>query len=158
MKKILVGIVNSLIKVNIYFMVICGIVLFFLVNLQVIFRFFIHSSIAWSEELSRFFGISLIFSGATLAIREESHLGFDILVKLFPAKLKTINRNFIRLCILFYAIVLAYEGILWLKNVSLAESLVLEINMFWIHLPFVLCTFLMIIYLIYLLVKKEYHE
>ena len=154
MKTIFTKIIDALTKFNIYFMASCAALLFTLVVLQVVFRFFIHYSIAWSEELSRFLGVWLVFFGATLAVKEESHLGIDFLINRFPYKLKIINRKFIQICILGYAIVLTYEGILWLKMVTIRESLVLQINMFWIYLPVVFCTFLMVLYLIYILLKK----
>ncbi len=154
MKKGLTKIIEILNKLNINSMVICGAILFMLVNLQVFFRFFVHSSIDWSEELSRYIGVCLIFLGATLGVKEEVHLGIDLLIKRFPDRLKIVNRRFIQLCVLGYAIVLTYEGVLWLKIVTVRESLVLQLNMFWVYLPVVLCTFLMIIYLIDLLFKK----
>ena len=84
MKTIFTKIIDALTKFNIYFMASCAALLFTLVVLQVVFRFFIHYSIAWSEELSRFLGVWLVFFGATLAVKEESHLGIDFLINRFP--------------------------------------------------------------------------
>ncbi len=51
---------------------------------NVIFRYFLNSSIAWSEEVSRFMLIWLSFLGAVIAFMKNEHLGLDILVKFLP--------------------------------------------------------------------------
>jgi len=69
--------------------VIIGILLASMVVLvfgNVIFRYFFNSSIAWSEEVSRFMLIWLAFLGAVIAFMKNEHLGLDILVKFLPPK------------------------------------------------------------------------
>mgnify|MGYP000981630895 CR=1 FL=1 len=51
---------------------------------NVIFRYFLNTSIAWSEEVSRFMLIWLSFLGAVIAFMKNEHLGLDILVKFLP--------------------------------------------------------------------------
>jgi len=51
---------------------------------NVIFRYFLNSSISWSEEISRFMLIWLAFLGAVIAFMKSEHLGLDILVRFLP--------------------------------------------------------------------------
>ncbi len=51
---------------------------------NVIFRYFLNSAIAWSEEVSRFMLIWLSFLGAVIAFMKNEHLGLDLLVKYLP--------------------------------------------------------------------------
>lgn len=53
---------------------------------NVISRYFLNAAIAWSEEISRFMLIWLVFLGANLAYINDEHLGLDILVKAVPKK------------------------------------------------------------------------
>ena len=62
------------------------IVIFF----QVIFRYVLHASIPWSEELSRYCMIYTAFIGVGAGIKAGSHTGVDAFVSFMPAKLKKI--------------------------------------------------------------------
>lgn len=53
---------------------------------NVIGRYFLGSSLAWSEEVSRFLFIWLVFFGAILAYINDEHLALDILTKVLPKK------------------------------------------------------------------------
>ncbi|GIP36059.1 TRAP transporter small permease [Paenibacillus sp. J2TS4] len=57
---------------------------------NVILRYAFNSGITWSEEVSRFLFIWLIFLGAILALKDNEHLGVDIFVKKLPLKGKKI--------------------------------------------------------------------
>ncbi|MDA3955588.1 TRAP transporter small permease [Oceanispirochaeta sp.] len=54
---------------------------------NVVARYFLNSSLAWSEELSRFMLIWLAFLGAVLAYVKNEHLGLDILIIVLPYKI-----------------------------------------------------------------------
>jgi TRAP-type C4-dicarboxylate transport system permease small subunit len=51
---------------------------------NVIFRYFLNASLAWSEEVSRFMLIWLVFMGAVIAYIRNEHLGLDIMLKVLP--------------------------------------------------------------------------
>ena len=53
---------------------------------NVIGRYFLESALAWSEEISRFLFIWLVFFGAILAYINDEHLALDLLVKVLPTK------------------------------------------------------------------------
>ena len=68
---------------------IIGLLLAFMVVIvfsNVIARYFLNSSLAWSEEVSRFMFIWLAFLGAVLAYVKNEHLGLDILTMILPDK------------------------------------------------------------------------
>ncbi len=58
------------------------------VTLQVIFRYVIHSSLPWSEELSRYCMIFVTFIGVSAGLRVGTHTCVDFLVTILPGKLK----------------------------------------------------------------------
>ncbi len=53
---------------------------------NVVARYYLSASLAWSEELARFMLIWLVFLGAVLAYVHNEHLGLDILVTHVPRR------------------------------------------------------------------------
>lgn len=49
-----------------------------IVFMNVVFRYFLHATLAWYEELSRFMLIWIVFLGAVLAYIKGDHLGLDV--------------------------------------------------------------------------------
>ncbi|GAB7389094.1 TRAP transporter small permease [Bacillaceae bacterium] len=58
---------------------------------NVVLRYVFNSGITWSEEMSRFLFIWMTFLGAIGALRDNEHLGVDILIKrLSPGKKRVV--------------------------------------------------------------------
>jgi len=55
---------------------------------NVVLRYAFDSGITWSEEMSRFMFIWLTFLGAIGALKDNNHLGVDMLVKRLPLQAK----------------------------------------------------------------------
>lgn len=55
-----------------------------LVNLNVIFRYFLNSPIKWTDEIVTSLFIWTVFMGSAYAHRKHAHLGVDIVVNLVP--------------------------------------------------------------------------
>jgi len=81
--KILLKLLNIILAMILAFMVI-------IVFSNVIGRYFLESSLAWSEEVSRFLFIWMVFLGAVLAYINDEHLALDLLVKVLPLKISQI--------------------------------------------------------------------
>lgn len=63
------------------------IILVIIVFSNVLGRYVFHSSLAWSEEISRFLLIWMVFLGSIAAYINDEHLGLDILTKALPEKI-----------------------------------------------------------------------
>lgn len=61
-----------------------------LVNANVVMRYFFNSPIKWSEEVVTSLFVWTVFIGSAYAYRNHSHLGVDVLVKLFPSKFRKV--------------------------------------------------------------------
>ncbi|WP_078412507.1 TRAP transporter small permease [Priestia abyssalis] len=57
---------------------------------NVILRYVFHSGLAWSEEVARFLFIWMVFLGAIGALKDNQHLGVDLLVEKLPLKVRKI--------------------------------------------------------------------
>ena len=55
---------------------------------QVIFRYVLHSSIPWSEEVSRYCMVYTTFIGVGAGIKAGTHTGVDAFVSFMPEKVK----------------------------------------------------------------------
>lgn len=78
---------------------------------NVISRYCLDASLAWSEEISRFMLIWMVFLGAVLAYVNNEHLGLDILVKCLPHTLRYIVFIFADLMVLAALVVMAVGGV-----------------------------------------------
>jgi TRAP-type C4-dicarboxylate transport system permease small subunit len=70
---------------------VCGVaalaVMFFAIVVQVVFRY-LFTPLIWPFELSIFMYICLIYLGAALAMRQDSHVAFDIVFNRLPRRLQ----------------------------------------------------------------------
>ena len=55
---------------------------------NVVSRYYLHASLAWSEEVARFMLVWLVFIGSFLAYIHDEHLGLDILVAKMPPTMR----------------------------------------------------------------------
>jgi len=69
-------------------MVLCLFAMSIFVFGNVILRYFFDSGITWSDEMSRFLFVYMVFLGAIMALKDNEHLGVDTLVKRFPRSIR----------------------------------------------------------------------
>jgi len=72
---------------------------------NVVLRYAFNSGITWSEEMSRFLFVWMVFLGAIAALKENAHLGMDIVVN-------ALNRTWKKIFFVISNITVLY--ILWL--------------------------------------------
>jgi TRAP-type C4-dicarboxylate transport system permease small subunit len=70
------------------FSVVLLVIMSLLVIINVALRFIFNSSIVFSEELSRFLFIWVVYIGAIIAVRDDSHIYVDFLRKKLPVWLQ----------------------------------------------------------------------
>lgn len=75
---------NALMRCLEVFVVVVISIMSILVIVNVGLRFFFHSSIVVSEELSRFLFIWVVFVGAIIAMKEDAHIYVDFIRKAMP--------------------------------------------------------------------------
>jgi len=84
------------------------------VFVSVIFRYFLHSPLEWSEEVARALMVMLVFFGAAGAMGRSQHVGIDSMRGVFP---KSWQPFVVRLCdwiVAFVSVALAYTSALLL--------------------------------------------
>lgn len=100
---------------------------------NVVMRYAFNSGFTMSEELSRWLFVWLIFLGAVVALRENAHLGTDMLVGRLGPKGKRVLMG-ISLVLMIYCLWLLFKGSYdqFLVNVE-SESPVMEASMGWFY-------------------------
>lgn len=89
-------------------LIVLGVTLFLFIN--AVLRYGFNSSLSWAEEFIRYVMIWISFIGATIAFRNESHFGVDLIFRLKSVKLVKMVRLINDLgCFIFCGFV-AYYG------------------------------------------------
>lgn len=109
MKKLIDSVYKALEKVIRYMVLILLALMVIIVFANVVSRYYLHYSLAWSEEVARFMLVWLVFLGSFLAYIHDEHLGLDILVKKFPPTLRKIVATGANLLVIF-ALYAVMEG------------------------------------------------
>ncbi|MBQ6293849.1 MAG: TRAP transporter small permease [Lachnospiraceae bacterium] len=86
--------------------------------LQVLFRYVIKSSLAWSEEAARYLQIWLTFIGAAYAIKKGTHIAMTDIVSRMPKLVATGMKIFTDLLLLAFSVFSLYQGIQLVKATS----------------------------------------
>lgn len=96
---------------------------------QVFFRFVLNSPLAWSEELARYLFVWITFLGASIALYRWGHFQVDIVINLFPEKIKRIIDSAIYVLIMLFASIMVYYGFILVQYASGQLSPALQLNM-----------------------------
>lgn len=88
-----------------------------LVFLNAVMRYFFDSGITWSEELSRYSFVWLVFFGAVVAFKERAHIIVDLLISKLPTGLQKLMFSIVNLLIIGIMI-LFLDGVLGLMHLN----------------------------------------
>lgn len=131
-----------------------------LMVIQVIFRFVLDWPLAWVEEMLRYNYIAVSFLGATVAVREHSHISIDILPNILAGlfkntKTRAIAQDAIDIFVSLVGIVFWSVMFIWMLkyNLEIARleqiTVATELPMWLMCLPVTLSCFLMALHSIF---------
>lgn len=103
----------------------CVIILIFMLitlTIQVIARYIFGISYAWIDELSRYSLIWFAYLSATYAIIFNAHIKIDLLVKIWPLKLRNKVKLFSNVIFFLYCVVVAYHSADWVIGLHKAKT------------------------------------
>ncbi len=110
--------------------------------MQVVSRYVFNAPFMWTEELARNLGIWLVLLCTGLVVREERHLGFDIL----PEAWKPFLRLIANLAIIFFSVSLIKGSISFVKVAGGMKSTALQIPLWILYLSIPVGLILMTIF------------
>lgn len=112
---------------------------------QVFSRFVVGSSLAWSEELSRFLMIFMIFIGASLALRGNELISVELLLEKLAGTPRKVLVIIIQLVSIVFFIILIKYGYAMAESFSNQKAPSLGVSMQIIYLSLPLGGILMLI-------------
>ena len=113
------------------------VILFIDVILQILSRIIPGNALPWTVEVGESGLGALIWFGISVAVRNNNHVGFDLLVRSFPKSIRKAAGLFGYVCFTVY---LFWLGLLTLELLMHYHKLdsrttILDISMFWIRMP-----------------------
>jgi len=78
--------------------------------LGIFFRYCLNDALSWTEELTRYMMVFIGLMGAALAIWEDKHVAFSLLVEKLPLNLQKILKVFCYLLIEIFIGTIVYYG------------------------------------------------
>src|SRR5699024_6853633 len=123
---------------------------------QIIARSVFQGGFVWTDELSRFLMVALIFLGAASATRDNTHITVSVLEDWKPSVRKWLA-PIQWLAMLLYAVILVIVGIETLRIVCPQQSVNMQMSMGIVYSVFPVSAFIMIVHLL-TKIKKETRE
>lgn len=131
---------QRLIEVAVFLLFVAMVVLVFA---QVYTRFLTNNSLTWSEELSRFLMVWMVFLGSALTFHKGGHITVDNLVKTLPSRVKPIVEMAACLLMLLFLLVLVWGATTVLPTTALQKSPANNIVMAYVYAAIPLSAVLM---------------
>jgi C4-dicarboxylate transporter DctQ subunit len=109
-------------------------------GVNIIMRYIFSAASSWAEEAIRYAIIWVSFIGCSQCAKAGSHVGIDIVVDMFPPKLKKISHIIALFLALFFCFVCCYLGILITKLVIITnqKSAAIQMPMWLVYISIVL--------------------
>jgi TRAP-type C4-dicarboxylate transport system permease small subunit len=127
-KKInFIGIIKMISNVSLAFM-------FLIVMLGVFSRYIMSSPFVWSDELSRYLMIYMVFLGGTLSFRAEKHPSLNFLIDKLPSTWRYVWDSIIDILIMLVLLFLIIGGWEMVTHKPIGRTPALRIKYSWIYL------------------------
>jgi len=125
-------------------------------TIQVVMRFVFSTGFAWSEELSRYLLIWLIFISASLAAQYEQHIRVDLVLSLYPKRLRRYVAMLGDIIWLIFSSFFVIRGMSFVRGVFLQNQVgtSVPIKLGWVYISIIVGFALMCIRIIQAIIRK----
>jgi TRAP-type C4-dicarboxylate transport system permease small subunit len=96
-------------------------------------RYVLNDSLSWSEESAKFLMVWMVFVGAPIALAQGGHAAIDALQAALPPRLRQALFSLVYLLILFFLVVLVYQGSQYAWNARIQATPTTGISMLYIY-------------------------
>ena len=119
-----------------------------MVTTEVVLRYVFMHSLIFTEELSRYLMVWIVFLGSVLAVRDGAHIHINFLTKRFNQRTQKWFRLFANTLTLFFLVIIAIEGLKILPQQLYQMCITINVSLFWFYLAIPVGSILMIIFLL----------
>lgn len=81
------------------------------ISMHIFFRYMLNNPLAWTEEIARVLFIWLVFLGAALGLKDNSHPKVEYFFNKFPEKMKSLVTIFHAILIMFFSVSVVLSGV-----------------------------------------------
>lgn len=114
------------------------VIMFGVTTLNVILRYCFNSPLSFAVELSRYCFTAIVYLGAIFVMRDDGHIGLDIIVDMLPHSLMVIIKKAMRVVVLCYLTVFCYNATRMVMENWANRSSTMRIPMSIVYLPMVI--------------------
>lgn len=143
-KIILLAVLDRILK---YTLTLLAVTLTISVFLQVLIRFVFKYPLPWTEEVARIAFVYCIFVGATIAVREGSHLHVDALLATLPEKAARAIVILGMLLVGAFLVFVTWQGIVLVRATGVQMTPVMQIPFKYLYLIVPVSGALMLLFL-----------
>jgi TRAP-type C4-dicarboxylate transport system permease small subunit len=141
----MVRLIDRLFEFIKFVIVIMTIVMSLVVFMQVVLRYLVDQPFSWTEELARVTFLIWVLLGATLAYRENMHLGLDVVESRLPQSVRVFMIVLRRLLVIAFALVMLKQGITLTSTLTAKTPiLTLPLSVIYLILPIVMGLILLV--------------
>lgn len=119
-----------------------------IVTIEVVLRYIFGLSLIFTEELARYLMVWIVFLGGALAVKDDSHIRINVLVKRLSSRLGQLVRITAHGLTMLLLVVLTVEGIKILPRQLDQMCITIDTSMFYFYLAIPVGSILMIIFLL----------
>ncbi len=117
-----------------------------IVTCEVVLRYLFGHSLIFTDELSRYLMVWIVFLGSALAIRDEAHIRINILSRRLPHQFQRLMTVCSHGLTLIFLVILTVEGIKILPRQLYQMCVTFNASLFWFYLAIPVGCILMIIF------------
>ncbi len=119
-----------------------------IVTAEVTLRYLFSHSLIFTEELSRYLMVWIVFLGSALAIRDGSHIRIQILVNRLGPRMQRIVKLAAYALIIAFLIFITVEGLKILPRQLQQMCITIDISLFYFYLAIPVGSVLMIVFML----------
>ncbi len=135
--------------------IILFLVMFGVTTVNVVMRFIFNSPLKFAVELGRYTFAGIVYLGSIFVMRDDGHIGLDIIVDALPGKLSVIVKNFSRVLVLCYLALFCFESTRMVMGNWANRSSTMQVPMSVVYLVMVIGSLGMFIEELLLLLGKQ---
>ena len=127
--------------------ILCAATIVAVVTIEVVLRYIFGLSLIFTEELARYLMVWIVFLGGALAVKDDSHIRINLLVKRLSPGLRQLVRVSAQGLTMIFLVLLTIEGLKILPRQLDQMCITIDTSMFYFYLAIPVGSILMIVFL-----------
>lgn len=118
--------------------IILFLIMFGVTVLNVFMRYVLNSPLSFAVEMGRYTFAAIVYLGSIFVMRNDGHIGLDIIVDMMPKRVRNIIKKMTRVIVLVYLSVFCYESFCMVMSNWANRSSTMQIPMSIVYMVMVI--------------------